>query len=384
MSQILALRRIIEEMSHCNRDVALVFIDFSKAFDSVDRDTMFKILALYGIPAAIIDTIRNLYSDTSATVLSPDGETEAFDICAGILQGDTLAPFLFIIVLDYVLRMSVDKINDNGLEIHPRMSSRNPAVYLTDTDFADDIALISGSLFNAQNLLCSLEAAAKCVGLHFNESKTEYINKTNDITSHLETLSGYILKCKEDYNYLGSFISSSEKDFNVRKGMAWSACNKLHRIWTSKLNVSIKIKFFKTLIEPILLYGCETWTLSKRMEKRLDGVYTRLLMRVKHLSWKQHPTKIIIYGDLPPVSSIVRSKRVQFAGHCFRATSEIISPLVLWKPNSVGRRSRKLTYVDTLVRDTGLEIQDIKTAMLDRNCWREIVQSIVSTAVEQC
>ena len=383
LSQILALRRIIEEISHCNRDVALVFIDFSKAFDSVDREMMFNILALYGIPTAIIDAIKILYTDTSATVLSPDGETEAFDICAGILQGDTLAPFLFIIVLDYVLRMSVDKINDNGLEIHPRKSSRNPAVHLTDTDFADDIALISGSLFNAQNLLSSLESAAKCVGLHFNESKTEYINKTGDLTTHLKTLSGYILKCKEDYNYLGSFISSSEKDFNVRKGMAWSACNKLHKIWTSKLNVSIKIKLFKTLIEPILLYGCETWTLSKRMEKRLDGVYTRLLMRVKHLSWKQHPTKNIIYGDLPPVSSIVRSKRVQFAGHCFRATSEIISPLVLWKPNSVGRRSRKLTYVDTLVRDTGLDLQDLKTAMLDRNCWREIVQSIVSTAVEQ-
>ena len=63
--------------------------------------------------------------------------------------------------------------------------------------------------------------------------------------------------------------------------MAWSACNKLHKIWTSKLNVSIKIKLFKTLIEPILLYGCETWTLSKRMEKRLDGVYKWLLMRVK-------------------------------------------------------------------------------------------------------
>ena len=119
------------------------------------------------------------------------------------------------------------------------------------------------------------------------------------------------------------------------------------------------------------------------MEKRLDGVYTRLLMRVKHLSWKQHPTKIIIYGDLPPVSIIVRSKRVQFAGHCFRATSEIISPLVLWKPNSVGKRSKKLTYVGTLVRDTGLDIQDIKTAMLDRICCREIAQTIVSPWVEQ-
>ena len=100
---------------------------------------MFKILALYGIPAAIIDAIKILYTDTSATVLSPDGETAAFDICAGILQGDTLAPFLFIIVLDYVLRMSVDKLNNNGLEIHPRKSSRNPAVHLTDTDLPSSV-----------------------------------------------------------------------------------------------------------------------------------------------------------------------------------------------------------------------------------------------------
>ena len=164
--------------------------------------------------------------------------------------------------------------------------------------------------------------------------------------------------------------------------MAWSACNNLHKIWTSKLHVSIKIQLFKTLIVPILLYGCETWTLTKRMEKRLDGVYTRLLMRVKNLSWKHHPTKQVIYGDLPPVS-----KRVQFAGHCFRATTEIISSLVLWKPKSVGRRSRKLlllgSFVDTLKRDTNLNEQDLQTAMLDRECWRKIVKSVVSTAVEQ-
>ena len=102
LSQILALQHIIDEISHCNRDAALVFIDFSKAFDSVDREMMFKILSLNDISDTIIDTIKVLYTDTSATVLSPDGETEAFDICAGILQGDTLAPFLFIIVLDYV------------------------------------------------------------------------------------------------------------------------------------------------------------------------------------------------------------------------------------------------------------------------------------------
>jgi len=165
--------------------------------------------------------------------------------------------------------------------------------------------------------------------------------------------------------------------------MAWSACNKLHNIWKSGLDVFIKVNIFRSLIEPILLYGSGTWTLSKKAEKRLDGCYTRLLMRAKNLSWKRHPTKSQIYGNQPSVSSVVKSRRVQFAGHCLRASSEVISSLILWEPQSIGRRSRKLTFLDTICRDTGLAAEDLKTAMQDRNAWWEIVQAMISTAVEQ-
>ena len=189
ISQILSLRRIIEEMSLSNRDLVLVFIDFSKAFDSVDRSMMFKILKLYGIPDEIIDAKKVLYTNTSAIVLSPDGETEPFNILAGILQGDTLASFLFVIIVDYVLRVSVDKSQNKGIEIQPRRSSRYPAHHLTDTDFADDIALISSAIKNAQSLLISLEQAANSVGLHLNEKKTEYMNLSADKTSEIKTLS---------------------------------------------------------------------------------------------------------------------------------------------------------------------------------------------------
>jgi len=146
-------------------------LDFFKAFDSVDRDKMFEILELYGIPSKLIDAIRVLYTDTFSTILTPDGETSPFQIQAGILQGDTLAPFLFILVVDYVLRMSVDTINSKGFQLKKRESSRHPAKYLTDTDFADDIALISQSLANAEALLQSLEQASNCVGLYLNETK---------------------------------------------------------------------------------------------------------------------------------------------------------------------------------------------------------------------
>ena len=91
-----------------------------------------------------------MYTNTQATVLTPDGETDPFDILAGILQGDTLAPFLFIIVIDYVMRVSVDSIPESGLMYQPRKSSRNPALYVTDADFADDIALLSDNLQGAQ------------------------------------------------------------------------------------------------------------------------------------------------------------------------------------------------------------------------------------------
>ena len=118
-----------------------------------------------------------------------------------------------------------------------------------------------------------------------------YTKSNNSIDNMIiKTVKGYILKRVNDYKYLGSFASSSEKDFNARKGMAWSACNDLHKIWTSKLAPPIKIKIFRATIEPILLYGSETWTLPVKLEKRLDGCYTRLLMRVKNLSWKKHLT----------------------------------------------------------------------------------------------
>ena len=383
LSQVLCLRRIIEESQSCNLDLAIVFVDFSKAFDSVDRDKMFEILELYGIPSKLIAAIRVLYTDTCSTILTPDGETAPFQIQAGILQGDTLAPFLFIIVVDYVLRMSVDTINSKGYQLKERVSSRHPAKYLTDTDFADDIALISQSLADAESLLQSLEKASNSVGLYLNEKKTEYVNKcANNSEYGIKTLNGTLLKQVLDYIYLGSYISSSFKDFNTRKGMAWSACNDMHEIWTSKLSKPFKLSIFRAAVEPILLYGCETWTLSKAFEKRLDGTYTRLLMRVQNISWKSHPSRSQIYGSLPPISALVQTRRAQFAGHCLRASEEIISSLLLWSPKNT-TRGRKLSYPDVIARDTNLQREDLEAAMLDREVWRSHVKSIISTAVER-
>ena len=338
---------------------------------------MFEILQLYGIPQTIIDAIRTLYTNTSSSVLTSEGETDPFNITAGILQGDTLAPFLFILVVDYILRVSVDTISEKGLEYQPRKSTRHPALHVTDADFADDIALLAGSLANAQELLSSLESASNCVGLYLNEKKTEYIPlKPQDYGTQIKTLNNNILKCVEDYKYLGSYIRNSEKDFTIRKGLAWSACNKMDKIWKSNLNKHIKLNIFRVTIEPILLYGSETWTLSAKQQRRLDGCYARLLRRVQNLSWRCHPTIKDIYGNFPRISNTFTKRRVQFAGHCARASGELVSSFVLWKHHSSHKRCRKLTYPDSIRRDSGIDKDHLLKAMLDRDFWKDVVNSI--------
>ena len=110
--------------------------------------------------------IMILYRNTKVKVRSPDGDTEYFDIVAGVLQGDTLAPYLFIICLDYVLRTSIDKIRENGFELTKRRSKRYPAKTITDADYADDLALLVNTPNQAEALLHSLERAAAGIGFH--------------------------------------------------------------------------------------------------------------------------------------------------------------------------------------------------------------------------
>ena len=134
-----------------------------------------EILRAYGIPHTIVRAVGVMFKDTTAQVRSPDGEIDSFTILAGVLQGDTLATYLFIIALDYALRMATEGFEDLGSTLQERKSSRYPAEMITDTDFADDIALISDNLEKAQKLLEQVESAASQVGLQINSTKTKFM-----------------------------------------------------------------------------------------------------------------------------------------------------------------------------------------------------------------
>ena len=126
---------------------------------------MEQILLAYGVPKETVAAITILNWNTEVKVRSPEGDTEYFDIVAEVLQGDTLAPYLFIICLDYVLRTSIVKIRENGFELTKKRSRRYPAKTITDADYADDITILANTPNQAETLLHSLEWAAVGIGL---------------------------------------------------------------------------------------------------------------------------------------------------------------------------------------------------------------------------
>ena len=141
-AHILALRRLIEGVKERNLKAVLVFIDFKKVFDSIHRGKMLKILRAYSLPEQLVSAIGILYTGTKAKVLSPDGETELFEILAGVLQGDTLTSYIFTIMIDYAMRQAIgNDALDLGFKLDRKRSRRHNNDVITDLDFADDIAL---------------------------------------------------------------------------------------------------------------------------------------------------------------------------------------------------------------------------------------------------
>ena len=151
----------------------------------------------------------------------------------------------------------------------------------------------------------------------------------------------------ENYIYIYIYIKRSchhPRLYSLSAIKAWTAIDKLSII--SDLTDKMKRSSFQAAVLSILLYGCTTWTLTKRLEK-LDGNYTRMLQAILNKSERQHPTRHQLYGYLPPITKTIQVRRTRYAGHCWRSRDELISDVLQWTPTygrpKAGRPAR--TYI---------------------------------------
>ena len=133
----------------------------------------------------------------------------------------------------------------------------------------------------------------------------------------------------------------------------------------------------------ILLYGCTTWTLTKRMEKKLDSNYARILRAILNETLRQHPIKQQLYGYQPPITKIIQTRRTRHAGYCWKSKDELISDILRWIPSlgraNIGRPAR--TNQQQLCVDTGCSLEDLPGAMDVKDGWQERVREIRASGV---
>ena len=192
---------------------------------------------------------------------------------------------------------------------------------------------------NIKQLLNQIEEKAKDIGLRIKCGKTEYMSFNQKEDHVLTNSEGTILKKVKTFNYLGSFIGSTARDIDVRNAKAWGAITSMTKIWKSKLSERLKRNFFRATVESVLTYGATTWTLTKTLENRLNGSYTRMLRAALNKSWKEHLTNEELYKRIPMVTETIRKQRIRFAGHCWRADNKLANTVLLWQPQH-GQRSR--------------------------------------------
>lgn len=297
---------------------------------------------------------------SKAQVITPDG-MPALATCT--------------LLVDYCMSIVLAKHPEAGFTLTPARSRLLKADKVSDTEFADDISLIADSIQDVQKLLSEVEHEAASVGLRLNETKTKCMVINIDNPDPLHAASGDIIERVDNFLYLGACLKDSETDIKVRKAKAWAACHKLKKIWNSNLRKGLKIRLFTATVESVLFYGSETWTITKRLEKMIDGSYTRMLRMALGVSWEQHMTNVELYGSLSKAISKIAERRQRLSGHIHRHPKLTAHKLLFWQStHGATRRGRPpITFIDTLRSDTGLRSTiEMGTLMNDIQLWKNV------------
>nr|KAG5708190.1 hypothetical protein BaRGS_021124 [Batillaria attramentaria] len=273
--KIASLRIIVEQSLEWNSPLYINFIDYEKAFDSVDREALWKLLRHYGVPGKIISLIRCTYQDMSCRIAHAGQSSESFEVKTGVRQGCLLSPFLFPLVIDRIMKTTTAG-RKNGIQW-------TLWVQLDDLDFADDLPLLSHSHSQMQAKTTCLEATSAETGLKINRRKTELM-KINTTANTPVTVGGEPIREVESFVYLGSVVDGqggTDRDVTARIGKARAAMVMLKNVWASKVvSIRTKLRIFNSNVKSVLLYGCETWRTTKTMQQKIQTFLNTCLRRI--------------------------------------------------------------------------------------------------------
>ncbi len=381
---IFTLRTIIEESLEWQSSTYLNFIDFEKAFDSIHRDTLWKILQSYGIPEKYLNIIKDMYEGYSCSVRHDGKHSEWFNITSGVRQGCILSPFLFLTAIDWVMRRAT------GINAGIQWTLTS---HLEDLDFADDICLTSHIRDHMQEKTDRVSTEASQIGLKINEGKTK-IMLINGKSKQAVNLNGTAIEQVDNFCYLGSTLSNDGDvltEIKIRIGKAAAAFNNLNNIWKARnITSNTKIRLYRSNVRSVLLYSAETWKTNKTIESKLRGFEGRCLRRILKVRWPQTISnrEIRTRTGINDINEEITKRRWRWLGHVLRMDSSRHTKTALrWTPQGQRKRGRpKGTWRRTVDQEAKLINQtwgQLRRTAQNRRLWRSTVDALCTAKCEE-
>ena len=382
--QIATLRIIIEQSLEWQSPLYINFVDFRKAFDTVDRATIWRILRHYGIPQKIVNLIRSLYENTTCHVIHNSDLSQPFAVGTGVRQGCLLSPLIFSLVIDWVMRTTVDQ---------PRGIQWTLTQRLEDLDFADDVALLTHTHQHMQAKTERLDATARTTGLEINTSKTKSFS-ANTVQATPIVLNGQALGQVENYTYLGSIVSKTggtEQDVRARIAKARHAFVTLRPVWRNdNLHLGTKLRLFNTNVKSVLLYGAETWRNTKSIDHKLQVFVNTCLRQILRIRWPERISNQALWQRTrqEPIPIAIRSRKWRWIGHTLRRGQSSIPRHALdWNPQGKRKRGRPIKTwrrtLDAELKTVHMSWGEVKKTAQDRTRWRLAVTALCSRGNEE-
>ncbi|KAI8482551.1 hypothetical protein Bbelb_396990 [Branchiostoma belcheri] len=381
VDRVLSLRLLAEMRREYRKPLYAAYVDLKQAFDSVDRQCLWKVLRILGVPSKLLDLLSLLHSDTTSCVRVNGQTSDPFTINSGVRQGCVLAPTIFNTAIDHVMAKTVSQSSCGA-------SFGN--VTISDLDYADDVAILAEVVQVLKHALEAMNLETQPLGLMISWGKTK-VQSLSDFQPPPAppVIDSHEVEVVNKFNYLGSTITSdckSSADIRIRVARAATAMANLSKIWSDRrLSVHTKLRLYNSLhvVLSILLYGAEAWTLTSTQERHLDAFDAKCLRRILGIRWYDRVTNIALRRSTnqPPVSQKIRAARLRLFGHLARSSPPSEPARLLLEPTPTnwtrprGRpRQKWLDVLSSDLRAAGYNLTTAWAAAQNRSAWRTLIK----------
>uniref|UniRef100_A0A8R1I4C8 Reverse transcriptase domain-containing protein n=1 Tax=Caenorhabditis japonica TaxID=281687 RepID=A0A8R1I4C8_CAEJA len=397
IDHIHSIQRLLEVGREYQQPLTLVFIDFHKAFYSVEPQAIWESLKSQGVQPAYIALLQQCYTNCTTTI-TPFHKKIEIPITRGVRQGDPISSNLFSACLESVfnkmswqhLRGDEDDENDKA-KLLPgiRINGQN----LTHLRFADDIVLVASNPKVASLMIQELDEMCGKVGLRMNTNKTKVMRKKFASQSPVNVTLNNVTTCIEEVNehvYLGRLLNHNnelEPELHRRRRTAWAAFNNIKNTTDALSCPRIRAQLFDSIVLPALTYGCEVWTFTQELSERVRVTHAALERRLVGISLSEQRQRTLHREDIRAQSEVrdpllvIKKKKLGWAGHIIRRNDGRWTRLVQeWYPigekRPVGRP--RMRWCDSLQKEISLiDGENLEThwstIAKDRMVWKAVI-----------